>query len=451
MKSFHGLLAGALMLVAVAGCSEDDKKVDNAGSYSPIITGVKNLTGEPSVRGIPNDLQALITNVNGLTLTIHWRATAGVLSDSTGPTAVWTPPDAVGTDTIVVSVEATDTGVNPPVYYFKSTAFPMYVDNLYERWTRDIAIQYDVAPSTNGALVFAQLRNNLTGEGDVYRVSSPLGASEKLSSDFWTVTSPTPRGDEQMVAFAGRRRTTDSTSIWLMPWSGADTLTATKLTQGNSQLQRYVSNPRFAWNGGFLMYATDTTIVNLPKLWYRDVMNPVAPVRFMNTGFSGSSIITYSYLPANWGPGGSALTPPDSIVTPSIDFFNLVGQTRRGVVKFKTLLFTDVPPGTDQIWVADTTIAEPDWSSDGNYIVFSRRDPSKTDRDLWILATNATDFSQAKQVTFGPADDSHPRFSKDGTTIFFVSNRQDRYGLNGVFATERRGTNLWSVRRYDIP
>lgn len=450
MKSFHGLLAGALVLAAVAGCSEDDKKLDIKGAYAPIITGLKNTTGAPAVRGIPNDLQVLITNVNQLGLTIHWSASAGVLSDSTGPTAVWTPPDSVGTHSVTVSVEATDDTQKPPVSYFKTTTFPMYVDNLYERWTKDIAIQFDPAPTTSGGLVFAQLRNNITGEGDVFRITSPMGLTEKLTSGFHSVSSPTARADEQQIAFAGRRRTTDSTSIWLLPWAGGDTLSATKLSQANTQVQRFLAHPRFAWNGGFLLYATDSLLVGFPKLWYRDVINTVAPVRFMSTANS-SNIVLNSYLPANWGPGGSNIAPPDSIVTPSLYLFNVVGQTHRGSYKFQTLLFGSTPPVDDQVWVADTTIAEPDWSSDGTHIVFSRRAPGTNHRDLWILPTNATSFAEAKQVTRGPADDSHPRFSKDGSTIFFVSNRQDNYGLNGIFATERRGTNLWSVRRYDIP
>lgn len=446
MKSFHGLLAGALVLVAIAGCSKEDKKVNNKGSYAPIITGLKNLTGEPAVRGIPNDLQVLITNVNNLDLTIHWSASAGVLSDSTGLTAVWTPPDSVGTDTIVVSLEASD-GTQS---FFKTTTFPVYVDNLYERWTRDIAIQYDVAPIANGGLVYAQFRNNVTGEGDVYRVTAPLGATEKLTSGFWSVTSPTPRGDEQQVAFAGRRRTTDSTSIWLMPWSGADTLTATKLTQANTQTQRYLSSPRFSWNGPFLMYATDDSIFPFPKLVYRDVLVDVPPVRIASKA-SSSSIVLNSYVPANWGPRGTNSTPPESVVTPSIRLFEKVNQERLGVVLFRTPLVLEPANETEQIWMADTTIAEPDWSFDGRHIVFSRRDPGKSERDIWIIAANATSLAEAERVTRGPADDSHPRFSKDGNTIFFVSNRQDRYGLNGIFATERRGTNLWSVRRYDVP
>jgi dipeptidyl aminopeptidase/acylaminoacyl peptidase len=190
--------------------------------------------------------------------------------------------------------------------------------------------------------------------------------------------------------------------------------------------------------------------VNFPKLFYRDVINNQAPVRFMSN-VNSAPIAANAYLPANWGPGGTNVAPPESIVTQSFYTYGFVGQAARGAFKFKSLTFLDPPPTTDAAWMADTTVAEPDWSSDGNYICFSRRVPGETQRDIWLLATNATSFSQATQVTQGPADDSHPRFSKDGQTIFFISNRQDRYGLNGIFATERRGTNLWAVRRYDLP
>jgi hypothetical protein len=446
MKWHLRLSAVAVVLVALAGCSEDTPPTPPKGAYAPIITGIQNLTGEPAVRGIPNELLALITNVNGLTLTVHWEVSAGVLTDSTGLDAIWIPPDSIGTHTVTISLTADDDGTP----YFKTATYSVYVENEYERWTRSDAVQFDVAPSSSGALLYAEYRNNLTGEGDVYRVSSPLAGPERLTQDFYSVTSPTPRGDEQQIAFAGRRRSSDSTSIWLLPWAGGDTLSATQLTQANTQFQRYLSTPRFAWNGGFLMYASDSNLVNLPKLFYRDVINPAPPIRIVSNS-SFAPIVVNAYLPANWGPGGTNTTPPESVVTQSFQALGFVGQEARGAFKFRTPGFADSPPTTDAAWLADTTVAEPDWSSDGQYICFSRRAPGATDRDIWIIATNATSFSQAVRVTRGPADDSHPRFSKDGQSIFFVSNRQDRYGLNGIFATERRGTNLWRVWRYDLP
>ncbi len=445
MKWHVRLVAAAAVVAALAGCSESDT-VKGSGSYAPIITGLRNNTADVAIRGIPNALEVVVTNVNGLPLTVHWTASAGTMSDSTGMDAIWIPPDSVGTDTVTVSLTAAD-GTNT---YFKTTSFPLYVDNEYERWTRSDAIQYDVAPTAGDELVYAELRNNITGEGDVYRVAAPLAAPIRLTQDFYSIQSPTPRGDQAQIAFTGRRRSTDSVSIWLMPWGGGDTLSATKLSQGNTQAQRFLAHPRFSWEGGFLMYASDTNLVGFPKLFYRDVINPAPPVAVVSNS-SAASVFLNAYMPANWGPGGSGIAPPESVVTPSYRFFGFVGQTPRGAFKFRTPSFAEPAATSDLAWVADTTIAEPDWSSDGKYIVFSRKEVGATHRDIWLLPTNATSISQAVQVTRGPADDSHPRFSKDGQSIFFVSNRQDRYGLNGIFATERRGTNLWRVRRYDLP
>jgi hypothetical protein len=447
MKWHLRLLAAAAVMVALVGCANKPDTVKGSGSYAPIITGLHNNSGEPAIRGIPNSLQVLVTNVNGLLLTIHWEASAGVLSDSTGEDAVWTPPDSVGNYTVTVSLTATDSA---GASFFKTTTFPMYVDNEYERWTRSDGIQFDVAPTNSGELLYAELRNNITGEADVYRVSAPFAAPLRLTQDFFSLNSPTPRGDEMQFAFAGRRRSTDSTSIWLLPWSGGDTLSATKLTQGNNQGQLFLAHPRFSWEGGFLMYASDSQLVGFPKLRYRDIINPAPPVNIVSNSGADPTFLL-SYMPANWGPGGTSTTPPDSVIAQSQIFFGFVGQASRGAFKFRTPLFGGMPNTSDMVWVADTTVAEPDWSSDGNYIVFSRKAIGAKDRDIWLLATNATSFSQAVQITRGPADDSHPRFARDGQSIFFVSNRQDRYGLNGIFATERRGTNLWRVRRYDLP
>ena len=96
-------------------------------------------------------------------------------------------------------------------------------------------------------------------------------------------------------------------------------------------------------------------------------------------------------------------------------------------------------------------MVDPDWSPDGAFVVFARKNIGTGDRDIWIISSAATDVSQAIRVTFGPADDSHPRFNDDGTEIFFISNRVDHYGLNGIYGTERRGTDVWSVTHFDKP
>jgi coproporphyrinogen III oxidase len=75
--------------------------------------------------------------------------------------------------------------------------------------------------------------------------------------------------------------------------------------------------------------------------------------------------------------------------------------------------------------------------------------------DLIYSLLNKTEPNNIPKIVQGlvhdPADEFHPRFSSDGTTIFFLSNRVDAYGANGFFDTERRGINVWSVSRFDLP
>jgi hypothetical protein len=80
-----------------------------------------------------------------------------------------------------------------------------------------------------------------------------------------------------------------------------------------------------------------------------------------------------------------------------------------------------------------------------------QRAAGRTDRDIWIINAWASDPSAAVAVTSGIADEFHPRFSSDGLKIFFVSNRIDGYGTNGFYDTERRGMNIWSVSKFDLP
>ncbi|HEU4764670.1 MAG TPA: hypothetical protein VFT93_03370, partial [Candidatus Eisenbacteria bacterium] len=102
-------------------------------------------------------------------------------------------------------------------------------------------------------------------------------------------------------------------------------------------------------------------------------------------------------------------------------------------------------------WLDGQLLETPDWSPDGQYVTFVKRNAGTNDRDIWIINRSAADISQAVRVTSGPADDSQPRFSADGNSIFFISNRVDRYGVTGVYGTERRGTNIWSVAHFDRP
>jgi len=443
MKLIRGLWVGAILLLVFQGCSSEPDVVKGVGSYSPIITGLA-VDNEPALRGVPNQLTVQISNVNGLPLTVHWSAAVGELTDSTGLTASWTPPDSVGTYDVTVSVEATDPAENNK-YYFKTQTFHVAVDNQYERWTRTEAVQYDVAPIGQGAgLLFGQIRNNATGESDIWRVDAPMGGATKVVSDFWIANSPSPRADQAEVIFAGRRRPPpDPASIWLVDWAGGDT-TSARVVAARNTAQTLLQHPRFAPEGTQALFTSDSTVTTHGRLWRRDVSNfALPPVRMTATLF-----FLNDYHAPNWGPDINADGFPDSVITRGYFGFGGPGSSR-GLYKFG---FTTITESQEEVLASpDTSAAEPDWSRDGQYIVYSRRNPGTAERDIWIMRSDTNEPANAIRVTSGPADDSHPRFSPDGLTIYFVSTRADRYGLNGIYNTERRGTNLWSVRLFDRP
>lgn len=449
MKLIRGLWVGAILLLVFQGCSKDPEEVKGVGTFSPIITGLA-IDNEPAVRGIPNQLTVQVTNVNGLPLTVHWSTASGVLTDSTDMNATWVPPDTIGVYDVTVSVEATDDAEGK--YYFKTTTYHVAVDNEFVRWTRSEAVQFDPAPIAQGGLLFAQIRNNSTGQSDIWRVDAPMAGPDKVVSDFWFATSPSPRADQAELIFAGRIDppvvtvpTNRSTSIYAVDWAGGDATTARVVVQAGAA-QTFLQTPRFAPEGTQALYGSDTTFTTFPRVWRRDMSNfALAPQPLIND----QVFFLSTYFTPNWGPDINNDDFPDSIITRGY-FGAGQGATSRGLYKFG---FTTLGPSSEGEILAldDSTAADPDWSRDGQYFVFSRRNVGSSDRDIWIIRADTNDPANAVRVTFGPADDSHPRFSADGLTIYFVSDRADRYGLNGLFPTERRGTNLWAVRLFDRP
>jgi hypothetical protein len=444
MKWNRGLWAGACLFLFLSGCSEDsgDNKVKEGGVYSPIITGV-DADNEPAVRGAANTFTALVTNVNGYPLTYHWSAASGILTDSTGASATWMAPDSIGTYPVTVSIQAQDaaTGKN----FFQSTTFQIFVDNGFTRWTVSPEVQFDPDPMAAGGVIFAQVRDATTGAADVYSTTMPGLAPTQLTTGFATLTSPTMRADGQQIAVAGKGTSAEAgPSIWLLPGTGGDPSTAVPAAL-RSAGQPGLWAPRFARAGTWLFYNSDSTRVGAPRPWFRDAFNLAAPPEpVIETGaFLLGSAFYQPAMSADVDVNGL----PDSIVAPAYRFFGLSNQAPRGLFKFPTR----PPQNVANQWLADSLATECDWSPDGQHIVYAKRNPVFGDRDIWIINAASTGPASAVRVTSGPADDFHPRFSPDGSSIFFVSNRADHYGLNGIFNTERRGTNIWSVARFDRP
>ncbi len=440
MTWMRGLWAGATLLLALSGCSEDgDDKVKGGGVYSPIITGIAS-NKEPAVRGVANELTVLVTNVNNYPITYHWSAGAGSLTDSIGATATWVAPNAIGIYPVTVSIEARDDAAD--VNFFKSTTFQVYVDNEYIRWTKSTEIQFDPAPTPSGGVLFSQFRNIATGETDAYNVPD-LGLSpERLTQNFFLARSPTMRFDGQQVAIAARKKSTDSLGIWVLPAAGGDTSAAIPGALVDASVGRSrIANPRYARAANWCLYNSDEGSAPNPKPWFGPFT--AAPERLI---VQGALATTTLWLP-NWGPDGDGDDLPDSVVCQGFRFFGQSNQISTGLFKFPTR----PPQDAGAAWLTDLAATEPDWSPDGQHIIYTKPNPGTGERDIWIIHAASSDPSTAVRVTTGPADDSQPRFSHDGSSIYFVSNRADRYGLNGIYTTERRGTNIWSVSGFDRP
>jgi hypothetical protein len=456
MNRQRGLWAGISVLLILTGCSKD-KTLNVEGAYTPVITNLAS-DHEPPVRGIVNAVTAVVSNPRGYTVQYQWSTSAGTLTDATSQTAHWTPPDSIGVYPLTVSIQAHD-GVNN-VDFSRTRTFLIPVDNEFERWTRSVALQFDVVPPAGGKIYFSQVRNTSTLESDVWAVSAPLGSilgsPVQITRYFWQATAPTAQSDGSQIAFLGRVRGSDGgASIYQVPPTGGDTITSSLLVLRSPNNNSTLGTPRFAPSGSMLLYESDTTANSAnfgrPKPWMRDAANlGLQPIPIAPTTADPLNNNSAEFLNAYWNGAWSGLG--DSIVVESYDNFQFPNiRTSRGLYKLSASGSPPTNPEPFPQWLSDLTATEPDWSHDGQHIVFAKRVPGRTDRDIWIINAHASDPAAAVRVTSGIADEFHPRFSSDGSKIFFVSNRIDGYGANGFYDTERRGTNIWSVSRFDLP
>ena len=102
--------------------------------------------------------------------------------------------------------------------------------------------------------------------------------------------------------------------------------------------------------------------------------------------------------------------------------------------------------------------SDPRISPDASQIVYALRETDLTSNSrqqhLWIM--NA-DGSDARQLTFGPSSESHPRWRANGTDILFLADRgdgdqvwllpMDARFLNPCFTIQRKCRRIWSLKR----
>jgi len=93
-------------------------------------------------------------------------------------------------------------------------------------------------------------------------------------------------------------------------------------------------------------------------------------------------------------------------------------------------------------------LSDPHTSPDGRYVAFTLSetdmDANKRRTDLWLLDLNAKDATP-RRLTQNPANDSSPRWSADGKTLYFISTRS---GSSQVWRLPLAGGEATQVTDY---
>ena len=69
-------------------------------------------------------------------------------------------------------------------------------------------------------------------------------------------------------------------------------------------------------------------------------------------------------------------------------------------------------------------IGNPAWSPDGKLIAYSKTDVSRSS-DIYLIPSNG---GEEKKITFDSASETNPRFSADGTKVYFIRREGDAGG-----------------------
>jgi tricorn protease len=70
------------------------------------------------------------------------------------------------------------------------------------------------------------------------------------------------------------------------------------------------------------------------------------------------------------------------------------------------------------------TLGSPSWSPDGKLIAYAKTDVSRS-ADIYLIPSSG---GEEKKITFDPASEANPRFSADGTKVYFVRREGETTG-----------------------
>jgi dipeptidyl aminopeptidase/acylaminoacyl peptidase len=220
----------------------------------------------------------------------------------------------------------------------------------------------------------------------------------------------------------------------------------TALTSTPPNTQEYT--PAFTYGGDAVVFSSDNAREN-PTLWQIQLNSGGSFIKSLTSTDSadyapsvGQSLIVYNSFPTK------ALEP--QICRCALDGKD-AGYLGEGTCPQvspdeRQILFLRKGKGSfDQLWLMDKdgsnlrqltqnndyAIADPKWSPDGKWIAYSclvgRDEDQQPESDIWIIASDGS--GKNVQLTKNGSCDTAPAWDRNGTTIYFRSNRGGTWNI----------------------
>lgn len=302
---------------------------------------------------------------------------------------------------------------------------------------RDIGCQLGgMAWASDGSSLVISSPDPVQQVNRLYRMDLETLALDPVTSPSLSITgdvAPRFSPDGSTLAFI-RRVDDNARDIYYVPWpiDGTDPV---RLTHDNANITGY----DWTADGDAIVFGSNRSTVN--GLWHMDVKNRKPElIRAVSVDDPGSVILARSgrqLVYTNWqyeintwryptdGAGGSKPV----VSSTRADFhphISIGGQ----------LAFVSSRTGANEIWVADadgqnpmkiTTLGSkatqfPSWSPDGRRIAFE----SRIDGQSEIFVVDAAG-GVPERITYSESQESRPNWSRDGTALYFGSDRSGKW------------------------